>query len=441
MTTTSRTSPDARPEAGPISDSISDPGSVVSSQQVRVTVEELRQAWHAIRDGQFRATRPRPQQRPDPPVRRDRGGAGSPGSTGWQSATGEVWDAAPGERVVAVWGSAGSTGATTVALALGQAATQLATATMPRAEPADAPFGAAFWARVVECCPASASGLAAASTTEHGRVRSSRSTDHPTGSTPATPGAEETCGPHGDQRDSWNGDPDDAPDRRAGGQPRTAAGWLRGTRDGLVLDRVDGHPVTPGNVPAPACWPVPEPASPLTAPPTSGDAQWSRLTILDLGWPPSLVDATPGWLPQAARAAQATVVVAAGTIPGLRRLEATLDQPVLRQATVEGLIWLAITVQARRLPAWLARSAGPQTARLLNAGRVLVIPRDRRLAVAGLDSRPLPAPITAAMRPLLASLTSLASGDALDAESGPDPRRLPERRPHPAGTRYSRSRS
>lgn len=95
-----------------------------------VAVEELRRAWLAVRAGDFRhptKTRPAPAAPPRP---------------------GLVWTPASGERVVPVLGAAGGSGATTVALAL-------ATAVGGRA-------------RLVECCSASQSGLAAASTAELG---------------------------------------------------------------------------------------------------------------------------------------------------------------------------------------------------------------------------------------------------------------------------------
>jgi hypothetical protein len=89
-------------------------------------VAELQRAWRAVRAGQFRSsTRRTPSD-----------------ATHWT----------PPEPVVPVLGCAGSAGASTLALAL-------------------ATVAAARWggSRVVECCTATASGLAAASTAELGR--------------------------------------------------------------------------------------------------------------------------------------------------------------------------------------------------------------------------------------------------------------------------------
>jgi len=94
-----------------------------------VGVDELKRAWHAVNAGEFRT------------------GAGK-GPRGRGTAAEDSWSPADGEHTIAVIGSAGSVGASTVALATGLAAA--------------APV------RVIECCSITASGLAAASTAELG---------------------------------------------------------------------------------------------------------------------------------------------------------------------------------------------------------------------------------------------------------------------------------
>ncbi|MBB3043980.1 hypothetical protein [Nocardioides soli] len=96
-----------------------------------VGVDELKRAWQALNAGEFR-TGP---------------GAGK-GPRGRGTAAEDDWTPADGEHTIAVIGSAGSVGASTVALATGLAAA--------------APV------RVIECCSVTASGLAAASTAELG---------------------------------------------------------------------------------------------------------------------------------------------------------------------------------------------------------------------------------------------------------------------------------
>ena len=100
-----------------------------------VTVEELRRAWVAVQAGDFRADSRAPRPRP----------------TGADSTAAPVWTPSAGERALPLIGCAGSVGATTWAVAL---------ATAHRGS-----------ARVVECCTATATGLAAASTAELGLTR------------------------------------------------------------------------------------------------------------------------------------------------------------------------------------------------------------------------------------------------------------------------------
>lgn len=128
-----------------------------------VALEELRRAWLAVQAGDFRHPT-KARTAPAAPAR-----------------TGMVWTPASGERVVPVVGAGGGCGATTVALAL---------ATVVDGS-----------ARLVECCSASQSGLAAASTAELGA--------------------------------------DDL-------------GWLHGSRDQVLLDRAPSNRGHPQPVPTPA---------------------------------------------------------------------------------------------------------------------------------------------------------------------------------------------
>jgi hypothetical protein len=99
-----------------------------------VAVDELKRAWHAVSSGEFRT------------------GAGTgKGPRGRGVTAKTTWSPATGEHTIAVIGSAGSVGASTVALATGLAAA--------------APV------RVVECCSVTASGLAGASAAELGLHR------------------------------------------------------------------------------------------------------------------------------------------------------------------------------------------------------------------------------------------------------------------------------
>ena len=106
----------------------------VVAERPAVSVDELKRAWSAVQAGQFRAntTRPAPQPAGDP----QRVRATCP------------WQPDPTEVVLPVLGCGGSSGATTLAVAIATAA------------------GAG--SRVVECSSVTSSGLAAASTAELG---------------------------------------------------------------------------------------------------------------------------------------------------------------------------------------------------------------------------------------------------------------------------------
>lgn len=142
-----------------------------------VSVQELKQAWRAVQAGKFR---PRPSE-----PAHARAAGGHPNST--SHTVMQAW--MPSEAVLPVVGCAGSVGASTLAVAL-------ATAAIATIGPA----------RVVECCSATASGLAGASTAELGQ--------HP-------------------------------------------SSWIQGTRGGVLLERGNDIFLAPDEVPIPADTPHP----------------------------------------------------------------------------------------------------------------------------------------------------------------------------------------
>ena len=264
----------------------------IGAPRPAVSVDELKRAWNAVQAGRFRtgtgATRDL-HQPPSPPA-------------------GKAWEPGPGERVLPVIGCAGSCGATTISLALAGAAA------MP--------------ARVVECSSVTASGLAAASTTELGLHDS---------------------------------------------------GWTRGTRDGVLLERASNVLVSIQEVPTPS---VPDRAI--------------ALTVLDVGWGIGQVLATPGWLGEQVRGADLVVLVTTATVPSLRRLEGVLDLLVGTSTCAA-----VIGPRPKKWPRPVGYSAGPRTRALEEAGRLVDVPADRALAIAGLDATPLPASLLQAAATLL----------------------------------------
>jgi len=260
-----------------------------------VGVDELKRAWQALNAGEFR-TGP---------------GAGK-GPRGRGTAAEDDWTPADGEHTIAVIGSAGSVGASTVALATGLAAA--------------APV------RVIECCSVTASGLAAASTAELGL--------HPTD-------------------------------------------WRQGKRDHVLLERASEVLAGVDEVPLPT------------------DAEHdTQLTILDIGWEAGQLLATDCWLAEAVRTADQVVLVTTATVPGMRRAGVVMD--LLAGHWQPEQITLAIRGPRRKKwPRGLEHAGGPAVRRALDADRGVEIPEDRDLAVNGLDSRPVPAPLISAARQLL----------------------------------------
>jgi len=260
-----------------------------------VGVDELKRAWNAVNAGEFR-TGP---------------GAGK-GPRGRGTTAADNWSPADGEHTIAVIGSAGSVGASTVALATGLAAA--------------APV------RVIECCSVTASGLAAASTAELGL--------HPTD-------------------------------------------WRQGKRDHVLLERASEVLASVDEVPRP----------------TEAEHE-TQLTILDVGWEAGQLLATDCWLAEAVRAADQIVLVTTATVPGMRRAGVAMDllagywQPEQIALAVRG-------PRRKKWPRGLEHAGGPAVRRALDADRCVEIPEDRELAVNGLDSRPVPAPLISAARQLL----------------------------------------
>jgi hypothetical protein len=312
-----------------------------------VAVSELKRAWSAVQGGEFRHAQTRdvePTQlrHVDERPAIDVSGVGSvpdsqkpvPQASTMLDEPGahlgvHRWVPAAGERVLPVLGAAGSTGCSTVALCLATAA----------ADHADASWAS----RVVECCSAPASGLAAASTAELGHHES---------------------------------------------------GWVQGTRGAVLLERTSRVLGCAGDVPAPA---------PRSHEETDGahDSGSRSLTVVDTGWEVGHLLAGDGWLAELVRQAPIVVVVARPTIPGFRRLEAALE---LLEAEHGAATQIAVLGGRRkRWAKGVEHSAGPRTRAALREDRVHEIPEDRHLAVAGLSSTPLPAGLVAAGEQLLAA--------------------------------------
>lgn len=318
-----------------------------------VAVAELKRAWRAVQGGEFRYARapdlkatPRrgDNQRPEtagtPASEPDSARPVPQPSTPHDSSSDLRWVPASGERVLPVLGAAGSVGCSTVALALATAA----------AEPADARRITRWMPRVVECCSAPASGLAAASTAELGHHES---------------------------------------------------GWVQGTRGAVLLERASRALACAGDVPTPA---------PRSHEQTDAAVDLREsLTVVDTGWEVGHLLACDNWLAGLVCRASTVVVVARPTVPGFRRLEAALELLEAKHGVATRVAVLGAS--RKRWAKGVEHSAGPRTRAAMREDRLHEIPEDRHLAAAGLSSTPLPTGLVAAAEHLLtaALTTSLAT--------------------------------
>jgi hypothetical protein len=159
----------------------------------------------------------------------------------------------------------------------------------------------------------------------------------------------------------------------------TADGWVQGARDTVLIERRGDR------VPSIAACPAP----------TAGTKPFS---ILDCSWDVDLLVTDSGWLGTAVRTASVVVVVTRPSVPGLRRMEATLG--LLGAERVHAVL---VGVE-RRWPRQVEQGLGQSSRELRAAGRWIGLPSDSVLAVNGLTPEPLPGPIVQGCSALLTSL-------------------------------------
>lgn len=153
------------------------------------------------------------------------------------------------------------------------------------------------------------------------------------------------------------------------------AGWRRGRRGRLDVFRLARDPAD------------------AELPPLPETEEAAGLLVVDAGW--SLTGAlyrSPGFLVRAAKA----VVVTRVAVPAVRQTE-----QVLAAIDAEAVVG---AVGPARWPGMVEASCGPRLGELRSRGRVVSVPVDRRLEIAGLTGDRLPKPVAAAGRSLAALL-------------------------------------
>lgn len=163
-----------------------------------------------------------------------------------------------------------------------------------------------------------------------------------------------------------------------------ASGWRQGKREHVLIERTCDMVTGPRDIPAPTM-----------------TGKEHQLTILDIGWEPSQLLGTECWLAEAARGADHVVLVAAATIPGIRRLESVLALLGDRQRDRLGdqITVAVLGPRRKKWPKGVEQAGGAAVRNALEGDRFVEVPLDRDLQIRGLDTRPIPtAVLTAAAR-------------------------------------------
>jgi len=132
-------------------------------------------------------------------------------------------------------------------------------------------------------------------------------------------------------------------------------------------------------------------------------------TVVDIGWELGQVLTGPSWLSEHLLAAPTVIVLTVATVPGLRRLESAAA--LLPQARIVAGV---LGSRRRRWPREVSGALGHLSAAIDARGDLLEVPHDAGLAVRGLDSTPLPAPLISCAARLLnhAELTPPMKGSS-----------------------------
>jgi len=153
------------------------------------------------------------------------------------------------------------------------------------------------------------------------------------------------------------------------------AGWRRGARDAIRIERTTTSFERPSEVPTPA--------------PFACD-----LTIVDVGWDLTQLLSEDSWLATVLESAP-LVLVGVATVPGLRSLDAALRLIGHRDDT-----WCAVIGPPRRKWPRVLHLAATGVSALDERGRLFTIPEDPGIALNGLTQDPLPTRLVSACQPI-----------------------------------------
>ncbi|MEO6605986.1 MAG: hypothetical protein ABIN55_10270 [Aeromicrobium sp.] len=164
------------------------------------------------------------------------------------------------------------------------------------------------------------------------------------------------------------------------------AGWRRGARDAIRIERTTTTFERPAEVP----------------PPSSANCD---LTIVDVGWDLTHLLNGDSWLAGVVRSAP-LVLVSVATVPGLRALDAALRLTGQRED-----IWCAVVGPARRRWPRGLQLAATGFGHLDERGRLFAIPEIPSITLNGLTQDPLPTRLVSACQPILSQALTLLKGN------------------------------
>jgi hypothetical protein len=166
----------------------------------------------------------------------------------------------------------------------------------------------------------------------------------------------------------------------------TAAGWRRGTRGAVQIERTTSAFESVKEVPVP-------------------ETSDCELTVIDIGWDLNQTLRSSSWLNNVVNTVPLMIVTVA-TIPGLRALDIALQMTSRPDDT-----WCAVLgPPLKKWPKQLRVAADQRAQAAIDTGRLITIPHTDALALSGLTTDPLSPQLVAAVTPVFGQLVEHAKG-------------------------------
>ena len=157
----------------------------------------------------------------------------------------------------------------------------------------------------------------------------------------------------------------------------TVDGWVRGSRDQVLIERRGDRIGSLAELPMPA-----------------GSSK--QFTVLDSSWDIDVLAADAGWLGELARTVAGVVLVTRATVPGLRRLDTAVQ--LLGANRVHAVI---VGAGGKRWARPVEQAISPAVRQLRLDGRLFGMPLLPAVSFDGLTPEPIPAAAVAAVADLI----------------------------------------